>query len=197
MNGDTALIWIDKPWIRLVVVPGRPWPPVWLTTFVRRQDALACAGFSQKRQPCRRPVYRWHFTWHHSTPFPAYCGLHVKKQPPEERGEWQVRHTERRLPCPCGCGAEVPLAEAALVPRETPVEDLIQQVLGQLGPEQWTATSSLWVAEDIRLGAITSLTRRNDNEIEKDLLAYRDWLFEGPPSLFWDDDEGRQHGSPE
>ncbi len=89
------------------------------------------------------------------------------------------------------------MAEAALVPRETPVEDLIQQVLGQLGPEQWTATSSLWVAEDIRLGAITSLTRRNDNEIEKDLLAYRDWLFEGPPSLFWDDDEGRQHGSPE
>lgn len=182
----SARLWIAKPAMHLVIIPDPPWPDPWLAAFVHRQDYLPCIGVTRSGRPCQRPVYRWHVGGH-PTPFSAYCGLHTPKLPPDDGTTWQFQSTGGTVACPCGCGAEVSWAAAAVVPVSLPWNCLIAVALNQIGPDQWQDSSSVWRTTMSNAVPVTDWMR--DNPGDPTGIAYRDWLFDGPLALWERDPE--------
>jgi len=174
-----AWIWIDKPAVMIVPAPLRPLPKRWWSTFHGQASALRCLGTSRSGHPCKRVVYEWHtHLAGMSAPFVAHCRAH--------RGSalatnWRLWRIAERIPCPCGCGATVTAEASALTENPQHTDDGWQQVVAALGPVQWMNSTSVWTAW---VTDNNSLALTAGIEGVLDATAYRDWLFDGPASLW-------------
>ncbi len=175
-----AWIWIDKPDVMVVPVPLPPLPERWWNAFRLRSKELPCLGTTQSGSPCKRHVYEWQmFLYGISAPFAEYCTAHRGPEHPSMWGFWRM---SKRIPCPCGCGAMVTVEGSTLTDHPEVTQHLWTALLAALGPVQWTDPVSTWTATLVSRDRSIAFTSGIEDVSEA--TEYRDWLFDGPASLW-------------